>query len=114
MVTAVDGMLKDRGNIISSHICMIALLELSVVGTNMVVMDCNMGYLCSAIVFASMMYCYHRCLQKYNRFKVKQDFTNSIQTVHMELSCLHAIFYLSVDLHGSTEVGRGFLSASVV
>lgn len=70
VVTAVDGMLKDRGNIISSHICMIALLELSVVGTNMVVMDCNMGYLCSAIVFASMMYCYHRCLQKYNRFKI--------------------------------------------
>ena len=81
MVTAVDGMLKDRGNVISSHICMIAFLNLSVVGTNMIVMNCNMGYLCSVIVVTSMMYCYHRCLQKYNRFKVKQNLTNGVQTV---------------------------------
>ena len=70
MVTAVDGMLKDRGEIITSHVSMITLLVLSVIGTNMIVMDLQMGYLCSIIVILSMVYVYHRCLQKYNRFNV--------------------------------------------
>lgn len=70
MVTALNGLLRERRTIITLFILMVIFLIFSTAATNWVVMTHQTAFICSCIMVMSSLVTWRSCLRIYNRSQV--------------------------------------------